>query len=581
MRIVVSLIACAALLGFVPAGAAAAPPAPFGHACQPRDGALFCPTPDDASRVPSFDGVPLDVDVWLPASGDGPFPTIAMLHGFGGSKTAFENPGPAAYNGAFFARHGYAVVLPSARGFGRSCGVPDSRGPGCERGWIHLNDQRYEARDVQGLLGRLVDERVARRDALGVTGISYGGGASLMLAVLHDRVRLPNGSTRPWTSPAGVPLSLAAAWPRWPWSDLADALLPNGRLGVDTYASPIGIDIQAYVNALYVAATLTGFVAPVGADPQADLTSWKARIDRGEPYGADEKAMLTQIHRFHGSVGIPLEKTLPPLLIQSGWTDDLFPVGQGLRMYDLLRQKSKRAPVALQLGDLGHMRAANHPGDTAAFNAQGLRFLDARLKRSGTAPAPGSVTAYTQTCPKTARRGGGPFRASSFDGLARGQLVLRHRAAQRVTSSGGDAALSQRLSPLTVDPCVGVADDVARGTAIASARSRGFTLLGMTRVRANVTVRGDDALLVGRLWDVDPASGRQRLVDRGVVRLRSKKTVSFNLNGNGWRFAGGHRVKLELLGRDAPTYRPANRPFSVTLRDLRVQVPTRERRPAG
>ena len=42
----------------------AAPPAPFGHACQPHDGALFCPTADDASRVPSFDGVPLDVDVW-------------------------------------------------------------------------------------------------------------------------------------------------------------------------------------------------------------------------------------------------------------------------------------------------------------------------------------------------------------------------------------------------------------------------------------------------------------------------------------------------------------------------------------
>jgi hypothetical protein len=268
-------------------------------------------------------------------------------------------------------------------------------------------------------------------------------------------------------------------------------------------------------------------------------------------------------------------------LIQSGWTDDLFPAGQGLRMYDLLRRKSTRAPVALQLGDLGHQRAANHPGDIAAFNAQGLRFLNARLKRSGTPPAPGSVTAYTQTCPKTARRGGGPFRASSFAGLARGRLVFRHRAAQRVTSSGGDAALSQRLSPLTVNPCVGVSDNVARGTAIASARSRGFTLLGMTRVRANVTVRGHDALLVGRLWDVNPVSGRQRLVDRGVLRLRSKRTVSFNLNGNGWRFDRGHRVKLELLGRDAPTYRPANRPFSVTLRDLRMEVPTRERQPAG
>jgi hypothetical protein len=55
--------------------------------------------------------------------------------------------------------------------------------------------------------------------------------------------------------------------------------------------------------------------------------------------------------------------------------------------------------------------------------------------------------------------------------------------------------------------------------------------------------------------------------------------VSFDLNGNGYRFAKGHRVKLELLGRDAPTYRAANRDFSVTLRNLTVTLPTRERQP--
>ena len=130
-----SLVPCVvvALCAALAPSASAAPPAPFGHACTPRDGALFCPTADDASRVPSFDGVPLDVDVWLPATGDGPFPTIAMLHGFGGSKLDFEGPKPAGYNAMELARKGYAVVLPSARGFGRSCGVPDSRtAPGCD-----------------------------------------------------------------------------------------------------------------------------------------------------------------------------------------------------------------------------------------------------------------------------------------------------------------------------------------------------------------------------------------------------------------------------------------------------------------
>jgi pimeloyl-ACP methyl ester carboxylesterase len=580
MRIGLSASLCVALLCVLAPTASAAPPAPFGHACQPKDGALYCPTADDASRVPSFDGTPLDVDVWLPATGNGPFPTIVMLHGFGQSKTAFENPGPAGYNGAFYARQGYAVVLPSARGFGRSCGVPDSRTAGCEKGYIHLDDQRYEARDVQTLVAKLVDQLVARPDSLGVTGISYGGGMSMMLAMLADRIRRPDGVTESWQSPDGVPLSFAAAWPRWPWSDLADALVPNGRLGLDSYASPIGVEIQAFEDALYTVATTSGFVAPQGTDPQADLTTWKNRVEQGEPYGADARAVLKQLHTYHGSLGLPIDKGLTPMLIQSGWTDDLFPVGQGLRIYDLLRQKRASAPVSLQLGDLGHMRASNHPADAAAMNAQGLAYFNARLKHSGHSPAPGSVTAYTQTCPKTATHGGGPYRATSFSKLARGKLVFRHKAAQRVTSSGGDAALSQKLSPLVLNLCDSFSDQVSRGTAIATTKSKGFTLLGMTHIRADVKVTGKDALLVGRLWDVDPAHGRQKLVDRGVVRLRSSKVVRFDLDGNGYRFPKGHQVKLELLGRDSPTYRASNTTFSVTLRNLTIALPTRERQRA-
>src|SRR3954464_11043267 len=101
------------VLALAPA-AARAEPAPFGHACTPQDGVRFCPTSDLASRVPSFDGVPLDVDVTLPATGDGPFPTVLLLHGLGQTKTAFEGTG--SYSNVAFARSGYAVVTPTARG---------------------------------------------------------------------------------------------------------------------------------------------------------------------------------------------------------------------------------------------------------------------------------------------------------------------------------------------------------------------------------------------------------------------------------------------------------------------------------
>ena len=45
-----------ALLMLAPAVAEAAPPNPFGHACTPQNGVLFCPTATDAQRVASWDG---------------------------------------------------------------------------------------------------------------------------------------------------------------------------------------------------------------------------------------------------------------------------------------------------------------------------------------------------------------------------------------------------------------------------------------------------------------------------------------------------------------------------------------------
>src|SRR5437764_13244603 len=156
MRNLAAAAASAAVL-LIPTGAVAAPPNPFGHACNDQNGVRFCPTTGLNDRVPTWDGVPIDVDVTLPDSGDNPYPTITMIHGLGQSKTAFEatdDNGTAAsgapapqryhYNNVFYAHHGYAVVNITERGYGNSCGKPESRtSPGCDRGWQHLDDQAY------------------------------------------------------------------------------------------------------------------------------------------------------------------------------------------------------------------------------------------------------------------------------------------------------------------------------------------------------------------------------------------------------------------------------------------------------
>src|SRR3954464_12686634 len=132
--------AASALLALLPSAVAtAAEPAPFGHACAPQNGVRFCPTPDLPSRPASFDGTPIDVDVTLPPSGDGPFPTILLLHGLGGTKKSFESTsGDQSYTNWFFAQHGFAVVTPTARGFGASCGRASAATAGCEHGWTRL-----------------------------------------------------------------------------------------------------------------------------------------------------------------------------------------------------------------------------------------------------------------------------------------------------------------------------------------------------------------------------------------------------------------------------------------------------------
>jgi predicted acyl esterase len=590
------VVGCAALAlpGLLSLAASAqAAPAPFGHACAVQNGVRFCPTTDLTARVPSVDKVPLDVDVTLPPSGDGPFPTIVMLHGWGGNKGDFEATAPEGkgsntyhYNNVFFAQRGYAVLTYTARGFGQSCGAPASRTPpDCNRGYIRLADQRYEARDTQFLLGELVDQGISDPAGLGATGISYGGGQSLELAYLKGRVRKPDGSFAPWRSAKGTPLSLAAAFPRWLWSDLVDSLLPNGRFLDFQPATPresrdpLGVPIQSYVSGLFALGAATGYYCgelpgPVPCDDsEFDLTAQFAEVSSGQPTPLSA-ALADQVYAHHQGFGLP--GTPVPLLLESGWTDDLFPPHQSLRVYNALRAADPDAPVSLVFGDLGHSRGSNKENTNRAFNDLAAGFFDAHLKHSGTPPAPGSVVAFTQTCPASAP-GGGPFRAASWMELHPGAVRFGGAAAQTVTSGGGNPQTGSAFDPIggTSDACKTVAAERAPGTAIYEVASRGFTLMGMPTVRARVATTGVLGQLAARLWDVAP-DGTQRLASRGNYRLLDDQqgTIVFQLHANAYAFDAGHTAKLELLGADAPYYRPSNTPFSVSVSAVTVELPT-------
>ncbi len=151
---------------------------------------------------------------------------MMMFHGYGGDKIEFSAM-------QRWLDRGYATFSMTDRGFHESCGSGASQaasGGECADGYVRLIDNRYEVRDAQEFAGQLADEGAGLIDPqrIGAIGGSYGGGMSMALGALRNRVVMPDYSLVPWTSPAGKPMQIAAAAPNIPWTDLAYSLAPNG-----------------------------------------------------------------------------------------------------------------------------------------------------------------------------------------------------------------------------------------------------------------------------------------------------------------------------------------------------------------
>jgi dienelactone hydrolase len=546
-------------------------------------GVQFC-NGSVTNRVESWDGVPLDVTVTLPpAAQTGPFPLIVDLHGWGGSKSTAAQVARA--------QDGYVVLSYTARGFQQSCGFPASRTPDpslsnpnvCnERGWVHLSDMRYEARDTQHLAGLLADEGLVIPDKVGVTGVSYGGGQSAILGMLNDRVALPDGTLVPWVSPGGKPMRIAAAAPMIPWTDLGQALTPTGR-GLDylvdnPYGDRAGIQKQSWNNALYLSGFATGFYAPEGVDPSADLIGWNARISAGEPYdGTPQSAdLIREVTTYHSAYYVDDSTPPAPILIYDAWTDDLFPGDEATRLFRKITTRHPGAEIAMILGDgFGHPRAGL--GSSAVPIGDRIdAFFRRHLKGEG-GPLP-RVETWTQGCRGAAAEG--PFFSDTWEAAHPGEVRFSDAKPQSFDEKGGDPANAAATDPLNGPACrtVPAATDPGAATwTLPAATGAGYTLMGAPTIIANYEVQGSYATIAARLWDVAP-DGQQTLVTHGLFRPRTDNAgpLPIQLHPNGWRFEAGHRPKLEMLGQSAPYGRASNGTFTITVTNLELRLPVRE-----
>ena len=156
-------------------------------------------------------------------------------------------------------------------------------------------------------------------------------------------------------------------------------------------------------------------------------------------------------------------------------------------------------------------------------------------------------------------------------------MTFGSNLSQAFNSGGGNQSVAAQFDPIggTSAACKTVSTTSEPNTASYKHDfNNGFTMLGMPTIRANIQTTGQFGEIAARLWDLLP-NGQQRLISRGVYSLRKNQTgpIVFQLHGNGYHFAKGDTVELQLLGRDAPYYQPSNSVFSVEVSSLSVALP--------
>lgn len=556
--------------------------------------------------VPSFDGTPLDTDVSIPDSATGALPLMVMLHGWGNSKTEWESTTLAGngtdsydWNNAWFAAHGWAVLTYTARGFHQSCGRENGVSvylteSGCvgRSSWTHLADRRWEIHDTQYLAGVLVDDGVAQPSAVAVTGDSYGGGQSWMLALSQNQVMNGDGSLSAWTSPGGTAMHLSAAVPLFTWTDLLQALVDNGRgsdgIGVPAgdHISPLGVEKESYVDGLFALGEETAQFAPPQVDPSADLDSWYAGISAGEPYGANPEVAtaVQQITQYKSPLYMPVPASgaAVPVFNAQGITDPLFPGVQSLQMVSRLRASNSGYPVWTMYGDLGHAYAGNPPALWQHVNGAANTWL-ATVMAGGT-PALAHTTLATVDC--VSGQSLGYLSGERLEDVETGALSFSGSGVQVTSSTAVPGAEAEAADPIvnggapgTTGGCRTITTQTDPGVAAWTfTPSSATTLAGSPRVSVSATLGGLDAVVATRLWDVDPASGTQTLITRNVQRIQAlagqTMSLQYELWPTAWQVSPGHQLKLEITQVDSPTWRPDNLVSAVVFSGLHLVLPT-------
>jgi dienelactone hydrolase len=584
--------------------------------------------PDPNAGADSDGFIGLDANVALPARTRHPrppggYPLIVLLHGCcPGSKGEWHGRIDGGgekwhYTDAWFAARGYVVLSYTSRGFVNA----DGRG---STGETQLGHRAYEVNDLQYLAGLLAEDPFfgVNPERVVVSGSSYGAGVAWL--ALTDPV---------WRSPRKrIKMELAAVAPKYGWSDLANALVPNGLYRQDELApidpdtatsrSPLGAAKRSLLADTYSsgvtlpqpvadAFACLGSTTPFTANPTCPVVPGML-----DSFIRERSAYFQE--RFFGRMAVN-DNWRIPVFSAGSFSNQLYPLEEQRRMGTILRRFVSDYPIQEYYGDFGH-HAQNKAKEWAdlcqnnrhtcafgeykrGFNVRPVeltrlgvagrlnRFIDHYAKPPGNArqarPRRNVVVAL-QTCPQNAGGGwpldepGERFEADRFEDLAPNRWLLDLMGARATSSHVSPNPHAEEADPVR-GPCASHTGAAGPGVATydSGALAGDITMIGQTRVTASVQGATAGLQLNARLYDLYP-DGSQVLVDRGVRTLTDGSgTVEFDLHGNAWRFAADHRVRIELAQDDDPYVRRADQTATMTVTGARLSVPIREIAPGN
>ncbi len=514
----------------------------------------------------SVDGTLLDVSVAVPP-GEGPHPLVVVLHGWGGSK------GSLGYIADPLLADGHAVLRYSARGFGGSWGQ------------VNLADVNVEIEDLRSMIGQVVDQGRLHldADAVGIVGVSYGGGQS-WLALVQPA----------FASPHGRAVRIRTVVPIVPWTDLLYSLLPNGQ--PEFSLQPLGSAKLSYINGLFASGVRLSPERPYPNYPDY-LVAWQTWINTVEPNDIDP--LYRQIRDglagyrsiwWQDAFWRDVVRQRVPVFQLQGFTDDLFPLPEAKRMLDTLASVDPQYPIASYFGDIGHPRASNKTGELDYMIGLVRAWFRFYLRAIGVEPQHVIRAAITRprdqpfdpadviTVPSYGALATGAV-SKSFEGSA----ILINPLSDPLGGFFWDPLVmeaSRELQPLPVPPSPALdVESLGVFTVPVSELSGGRALLvaGQPVVSLRAATSALRVQLNVRLIDVAP-DGTQQLITRGTFMLQGPPGIAdvvIPTYGNVWEAAPDHVLRLEITNLDSPYLAPSRIPSVTVISEVRLEVPTR------